>query len=66
MFPPSRDQIHSYLVYSYPAHNCLAIYGLAGTPVVYQDVFANYLDHSAGKSITSLYLNSSAFAQSVG
>lgn len=50
----------------YPTDNCLAIYGGNGSPVDYQTEFATYLDHNAGKNITSLYLNSSNIAQAAG
>ncbi|KAF8064386.1 glycoside hydrolase family 79 protein [Lyophyllum atratum] len=53
-------------VENYPADNCAAQFNTGGTPVVPQDVFPNYLDHNAGKGIIQKFLNSTAYAQTVG
>lgn len=50
---------------SYPADNCFAQFGL-GTPEDPQQLFPNFLNHGAGRSIVAPYLNSTAFAQQKG
>ena len=50
---------------SYPNDNCFAEYGI-GSPVNPQDVFASYLNHTAGKAIVQPYLNSTSIAQAAG
>lgn len=48
---------------SYPHDNCAAIYPTAGnTPIVPQDIFTDYLDHSGSTSIVEPYVNSANIA----
>lgn len=49
----------------YPDDNCGAMFNL-GTPKVPQDVFSEYLTHQSGINIVKPFLNSTAYAQSVG
>lgn len=50
---------------SYPDNNCYAQYGV-GSPVIPQDIFASYINHTSGQSIIQPYLNSTAIAQAAG
>ena len=49
----------------YPTDNCFAQFQI-GTERFPQDVFANYLNHTSGQNIVQPYLNSTAFAQTIG
>lgn len=49
----------------YPTNNCFAEYGI-GSPVIPQDVFQNFLNHTSGINIVAPYLNSTNFAQANG
>lgn len=50
----------------YPADNCAALYAGLGTPVVPQDVYAEYLTHYSGVNIVKPMLNSTMIAQQQG
>lgn len=49
----------------YPTDNCYALYGI-GSPVIPQDVFQNFLNHTSGINIIAPYLNSTNYAQATG
>ncbi|PFH50113.1 glycoside hydrolase family 79 protein [Amanita thiersii Skay4041] len=49
----------------YPTDNCFAQFNV-GTPRNAQDIFPSFLNHTAGISLISIYLNSTAYAQSKG
>ncbi|KAG1761526.1 glycoside hydrolase family 79 protein [Suillus occidentalis] len=49
----------------YPTDNCYALYGI-GSPVVPQDVFQHFLNHTSGVNIIAPYLNSTNYAQANG
>lgn len=48
----------------YPTHNCYTQYGI-GSPVIPQDVFSNFLNHTSALALVAPYLNASAYAASV-
>lgn len=50
---------------SYPTDNCFAQFGI-GTPEDPQELFPNFLNHNAGRSIVEPYRNSTVFAQEKG
>ncbi|KIJ61735.1 glycoside hydrolase family 79 protein [Hydnomerulius pinastri MD-312] len=49
----------------YPTDNCYAQFGV-GTPRTGQEMLPSYLTHQSGQHIVSEYLNSTAYAQTVG
>ncbi|KAF9228223.1 glycoside hydrolase family 79 protein [Gyrodon lividus] len=49
----------------YPTDNCYAQFG-TGTPRTGQEMLPDYLSHKSGQQIVSEYLNSTAYAQTVG
>ncbi|KAF9003830.1 hypothetical protein BDZ89DRAFT_967337 [Hymenopellis radicata] len=59
------DNLAFLSVERYPTDNCYAQFGL-GTYRDPQEVFANYLDHSAGQGLAGQYLDSTAYAQEKG
>lgn len=58
----------SFPVSSYPDDNCAAAFPNSGfgAPQDPQTVFSNYLNHTSGIDIVSIYLNSTNFAQQNG
>ncbi|KAF9030078.1 hypothetical protein BDZ89DRAFT_1091658 [Hymenopellis radicata] len=60
-----RDNLAFLSVERYPTDNCYAQFGL-GTYRDPQEVFPNYLDHSAGQGLAGQYLDSTAYAQEKG
>ncbi|KAI0633084.1 glycoside hydrolase family 79 protein [Trametes polyzona] len=64
--PAYQNELGALTVEHYPDDNCAAIYEGFGTPVDPQQEFPRYLNHTAGKDLISIYLNSSQIAQQVG
>ncbi|KZV69145.1 glycoside hydrolase family 79 protein [Peniophora sp. CONT] len=60
-----EKQLNALTVQRYPNNNCAAVYG-TGTPVVPQDVFADYLTHTGVVSLAAQYIPSSQVALSHG
>lgn len=67
-FSPSLLLCSSALCTSYPDDNCAAAFPNSGfgAPKDPQTVFPNYLNHTSGIDIISIYLNSTGFAQANG
>ncbi|PSS11012.1 hypothetical protein PHLCEN_2v3308 [Hermanssonia centrifuga] len=61
-----QTQLSALSVEKYPADNCAALYAGLGTPVVPQDVYAEYLTHYSGVNIVKPMLNSTMIAQQQG
>lgn len=59
------DNLAYLSVERYPTDNCYAQFG-SGTYRDPQDMFPTYLNHTAGQSLASQYLDSTAYAQSKG
>jgi len=61
------DQFSANLAYlaveNYPTDNCAAQFNTGGPVRVPQDMFPTFLDHNAGKSIITKFLNSTVYAQ---
>ncbi|KAL1943311.1 hypothetical protein VTO73DRAFT_4386 [Trametes versicolor] len=64
--PAYTESLGALTVEHYPDDNCAALYEGFGTPVDPQQEFARYLNHTAGKDIVSIYLNSTNIAQQAG
>ncbi|KAG1853924.1 glycoside hydrolase family 79 protein [Suillus subalutaceus] len=65
LVPTYSSSLGALAVEHYPTDNCYALYGI-GSPVVPQDVFQNFLNHTSGINIIAPYLNSTSYAQSSG
>ncbi|OSD00691.1 glycoside hydrolase family 79 protein [Trametes coccinea BRFM310] len=60
------DSLAALSVEHYPDDNCAALYEGFGQPVDPQAAFSRYLNHTAGSSIISIYMNSTNVAQQAG
>jgi hypothetical protein len=63
--PTYTGNLGALAVEHYPDNNCYALYGV-GSPVNPQDIFASYINHTAGQNIIQPYLNSTSIAQAAG
>ncbi|KAF7302911.1 Glyco-hydro-79C domain-containing protein [Mycena kentingensis (nom. inval.)] len=63
--PAHQQSLQALSMQRYPKNNC-ARFSNTSAPVNPQDVFASYLDHTAGQKIAAQYLPSTALAQSAG
>ncbi|KIY53575.1 glycoside hydrolase family 79 protein [Fistulina hepatica ATCC 64428] len=61
-----RNYLYALAVEHYPDDNCAAMYGTDAAARIPEEIFHNYLNHTAPISFLSLYMNSSALAQSLG
>ncbi|TFY66769.1 hypothetical protein EVG20_g4322, partial [Dentipellis fragilis] len=60
------NDIFALAVEHYPDDNCAAQFHTGGAEKVPQDVFPEYLNHGSAQNSVKPYVNSTAFAQSVG
>ncbi|KAL7278756.1 hypothetical protein ACG7TL_007763 [Trametes sanguinea] len=60
------DSLTALSVEHYPDDNCAALYEGFGQPVDPQVAFSRYLNHTAGSSTISIYMNSTNVAQQAG
>ncbi|KIY53577.1 glycoside hydrolase family 79 protein [Fistulina hepatica ATCC 64428] len=61
-----KNNLYGLSIEHYPDNNCVAMYGGPGAAKVPQEVFPDYLNHTAPTSLLSIYMNSSSMAQDIG
>ncbi|KAH9476802.1 Beta-glucuronidase [Psilocybe cubensis] len=61
-----KDRLHALTVEHYPNNNCAAAYNNGGRVVIPQEIFPEYLSHTAAVELVRPYWNSAALAVEAG